>query len=128
VGQRKGLNIGGFAQPLFILHTDTISNTVYVGQGEHHRALYNPCVLVQFKDLHLLNGDKLFSGERVWAQVRYRQTLEQATIWISDWGVIFCFDDPQRAIAEGQFVAFYQKLNESDFRLIGSGAMSWLKL
>ncbi len=128
VGQRKGLNIGGFAQPLFILHTDTKSNTVYVGQGEHHRALYNPCVLVQKKDLHLLNADELHSGQHVWAQVRYRQTLEQATIWISDWGVIFCFDKPQRAIAEGQFVAFYQKVNESDFRLIGSGAMSWLEL
>ena len=128
VGQRKGLNIGGFAQPLFILHTDTKSNTVYVGQGEHHRALYNPCVLVQKKDLHLLNADDLHSGQHVWAQVRYRQTLEQATIWISDREVVFCFTQPQRAIAEGQFVAFYQKMNESDFRLLGSGAMTWLKL
>lgn len=126
VGQRKGLNIGGFADPLFILHTDTTNNTVYVGQGENHCALYKSCILVNQKDLQLLNGERLFSGQRVWAQVRYRQTLELATLWISDWGIIFHFDAPQRAIAEGQFLAFYTKLNEHDYRLMGSGVMSWL--
>lgn len=127
VGQRKGLSIGGFAQPLFILHTDTQTNTVYVGQGENHKALFTHCVLVQKNDVHLLNQDKMFSGKRVWAQVRYRQTLELATVWISDWGLIFSFDETQRAIAEGQFIAFYEKLNKNDYRLIGSGVMSRLK-
>jgi tRNA-specific 2-thiouridylase len=84
--------------------------------------------LVQKQDLHLLNADELHSGQRIWAQVRYRQALEPATVWMSEWGVIFCFDAPQRAIAEGQFVAFYQRLNDADYRLMGSGAMSWLNL
>ncbi len=127
VGQRKGLSIGGFSEPLFVLHTDTQSNTVYVGQGENHKALFTRCVLVQKNDVHLLNSDAMYSGQRVWAQVRYRQVLERATVWLSDWGVIFTFDHPQRAIAEGQFIAFYEKLNENDFRLMGSGAMSWLR-
>lgn len=84
-------------------------------------------MLVQKSDVHLLNLDAMFSGQRVWAQVRYRQSLEEATVWLSDWGMIFSFNQPQRAIAEGQFIAFYEKLNENDFRLVGSGPMSWLR-
>ena len=34
IGQRKGLGVSGRAEPLFIIATDTFSNTVYVGQGQ----------------------------------------------------------------------------------------------
>ena len=34
VGQRKGLQVGGKAEPLFVIGTCTESNTVYVGQGD----------------------------------------------------------------------------------------------
>lgn len=126
VGQRKGLHIGGFSEPLFILSTNTDTNTVYVGKGEHHPALYNHCVMVARNEIHLLNNDAIFSGQQIWAQVRYRQKLERATLWLSDWGTIFFFDQPQRAIAEGQFVSFFEEVGPGDYRLIGSGAMSWL--
>ena len=39
IGQRKGLNIGGKAEPLFVLATDIDQNTIYVGQGHDHPGL-----------------------------------------------------------------------------------------
>ena len=37
IGQRKGLNIGGFTEPLFVLATDVVRNIVYVGEGKEHQ-------------------------------------------------------------------------------------------
>ncbi len=34
VGQRKGLNVGGKAEPLFVISTDVKNNRIYVGQGQ----------------------------------------------------------------------------------------------
>ena len=39
VGQRKGLNIGGKAEPLFVLKPDTAGNYLYVGMGHAHPGL-----------------------------------------------------------------------------------------
>src|SRR5688500_2669911 len=36
IGQRKGLNIGGHAKPLFVIGTDTDENIIYMGMGEDH--------------------------------------------------------------------------------------------
>jgi tRNA-uridine 2-sulfurtransferase len=33
IGQRKGLNIGGYTEPLFVIGTDVQRNIVYVGEG-----------------------------------------------------------------------------------------------
>jgi tRNA-specific 2-thiouridylase len=38
VGQRKGLNIGGHKEPLFIISIDINTNTIYVGEGQSHRS------------------------------------------------------------------------------------------
>ena len=40
IGQRKGLNIGGFPEPLFIIGTNVEHNQIFVGMGENHRGLY----------------------------------------------------------------------------------------
>src|SRR5690606_1579177 len=34
IGQRKGLGVGGKAEPLFIVETDAQTNIIYTGQGE----------------------------------------------------------------------------------------------
>ena len=40
IGQRRGLNIGGYLKPLFVIGTDTIENIIYTGSGEDHPGLY----------------------------------------------------------------------------------------
>ena len=40
IGQRKGLNVGGTKEALFIIATDVKSNIIYTGQGANHPGLF----------------------------------------------------------------------------------------
>jgi tRNA-specific 2-thiouridylase len=78
--------------------------------------------LVQTNDIHWVREDlQLTVGEQmeVMARIRYRQPLEKATLFREKEGLFVLFDQPQSAIAEGQFVAWH--LGEE---LLGSGVIS----
>lgn len=120
-GQRKGLNIGGTPEPLFVIDTDVKTNTIYVGQGKTHPGLHRKGLKVCHKDVHWLRGDlKLKPGESgsYKARIRYRQPLEDATLYHEEDALYIIFKNSQTAIAEGQFVAWYK-----DDELIGSGVI-----
>jgi tRNA-specific 2-thiouridylase len=122
VGQRKGLGVGGKALPLFILETDTQNNIVYVGQGENHCALLRYGLQVLSSDVHWVRSDlRMKVGEeRVYqGRIRYRQQLVECRL-IQKQDVLFVlFNEVQRGIAAGQFVAWY----DGD-ELIGSGVIN----
>jgi tRNA-specific 2-thiouridylase len=122
IGQRKGLGVGGKAEPLFIVETDPQKNIVYVGQGEHHRALYRRGLFIPKTDVHWIRPDlALQTGEiQKWeVRIRYRQPLEPCTLHATETGLYLVFDQAQRGIARGQFAAWY-----SGEELIGSGVIS----
>ena len=121
-GQRKGLAVGGTKEPLFVIDTDVKENIIYVGLGKNHPGLYRRGLLVLSEETHWVRPDlKINIGESldVMARIRYRQKLESGTIYFTKSGLYVIFDNPQSAITEGQFVAWYQ--NEE---LIGSGVIS----
>ncbi|WP_375239282.1 tRNA 2-thiouridine(34) synthase MnmA [Aurantibacter sp.] len=121
-GQRKGLGVGGTIEPLFVIETDVEENIIYTGQGKNHPGLYNNVVFVVFDEIHWIREDlELKNGEtlEVLARIRYRQTLEKATLHKTKEGLYVEFQNKQSAITEGQFVAWYQ-----DDELLGSGVMS----
>jgi len=121
-GQRKGLGVGGTVEPLFVIDTDVKENIIYTGQGKQHPGLYRRGLLVQTNDIHWVREDlQLTVGEQmeVMARIRYRQPLEKATLFREKEGLFVLFDQPQSAIAEGQFVAWH--LGEE---LLGSGVIS----
>ena len=122
IGQRKGLNIGGTPKPLFIIDTDTEENVIYTGQGEDHPGLLRKGLFVANDDIHWVREDLALSiDEQVeyLARIRYRQELEKATLYRKNDGLYIIFENPQKAIAAGQFVAWYK--NEE---LIGSGVIA----
>lgn len=122
IGQRKGLNIGGTPEPLFIIETDTEKNIIYAGQGENHPGLYRKALLIQTGDIHWVRPDlAMQSGETKSFQVRirYRQMLESAQLHMTADGLYIEFDQLQKAIAAGQFAVWYD-----GEELIGSGAIS----
>lgn len=122
IGQRKGLSVGGTPEPLFVLATDTNNNTVYVGQGNHHPGLHRPALFIRPEETHWLRQDmQLVAGEsaRYLARIRYRQSLEEATLHQTTEGLYIVFDEPQKSIAAGQFAAWYKQEE-----LIGSGVIS----
>ena len=53
---------------------------------------------------------------KVRARIRYRQALENATLYRSSQGLFVSFEKEQSAITEGQFVAWY-----IEDELLGSG-------
>jgi tRNA-uridine 2-sulfurtransferase len=122
IGQRKGLNVGGTKEGLFIIATDVISNTIYTGQGAQHPGLFRNVLRVQPSEIHWIRQDlKLHNAEtmRVKARIRYRQELQAATLHQFESGLYVVFDNPQSAITEGQFVAW-----NIEEELVGSGVIS----
>ena len=121
-GQRKGLDVGGTKEPLFVIATDVTENVIYTGQGKSHPGLYRRTLFVRDEELHWVRPDLALDVDRtmsVLARIRYRQPLEKATLYKVEGGLYVDFAQMQSAITEGQFVAWY--IGEE---LIGSGVIS----
>ncbi|WP_339713271.1 tRNA 2-thiouridine(34) synthase MnmA [uncultured Kriegella sp.] len=121
-GQRKGLDVGGTKEPLFVIETDVVENVIYTGQGKSHPGLYRNTLFVSNDELHWLRPDlalQLDEKMEVMARIRYRQPLQKATLYKVDGGLYVDFEEKQSAITEGQFVAWY-----ITDELIGSGVIS----
>jgi tRNA-specific 2-thiouridylase len=111
IGQRKGLNVGGTGKPLFVIATDTTENIIYTGLGEDHPGLLRHGLHVKKDDIHWIRPDKTLKvGETATylARIRYRQPLSTATLLMREDGLYVLFDNAQRGIASGQFVAWYE--------------------
>ena len=121
-GQRKGLNVGGTKEALYVIETDVHENVIYTGEGKSHPGLYRNVLFVSNEEMHWIREDLfLKDGETmlVEARIRYRQKLEIATLYKVKSGLFVAFKNKQSAIQEGQFVAWY--LNEE---LLGSGVIA----
>ncbi len=122
IGQRKGLNIGGHKEPLFVIGTDVQRNIIYVGEGQNHPGLFRKGLFIALKDMHWIRPDsKILTGEKKKfdIRIRYRQPLEKGTIHLKDDGAWFLFENEQRGITPGQFATWY-----SGDELIGSGVIA----
>lgn len=121
-GQRRGLNVGGTPEPLFVIETDVDTNTIYVGQGKEHDGLYRRGLHINIDEIHWIRTDlKLEIGDymRVMGRIRYRQTLEPVTLHQRADGLYMIFDNPQSAISSGQFAAWYD-----NSECLGSGVIA----
>jgi tRNA-specific 2-thiouridylase len=121
-GQRKGLAVGGMPEPLFVIGTDVDSNVIYTGQSKEHPGLYRKALFVEGNEVHWVRRDlAMKAGEEllVMARIRYRQPLQEATLYQTENGMYVVFKNKQSAITEGQFVAWYR-----EDELLGSGVIS----
>ena len=121
IGQRKGLGIGGRKESLFIIGTDVAQNVIYVGEGANHPGLHRKALKIKPEEIHWVNPSrKLKVGEsaRFSVRIRYRQPLQQATLFVREEGAYLLFDEAQRGIAAGQFAAWYD-----GEELVGSGVI-----
>ena len=121
IGQRKGMNVGGKKEPLFVIATDTVTNVIYTGQGQSHPGLYRKGLFMKADEIHWIRPDMVMvPGEdrSYMVRIRYRQPLQKAILHMRDEGMYIVFDEPQRGIAAGQFAAWY----DAD-ELLGSGVI-----
>jgi tRNA-specific 2-thiouridylase len=122
IGQRKGLGVGGHAEPVFVIDTDTETNTVYVGEGHEHKGLSRFCLRIDPAEVHWLRTDLAMAvGEmrRCRVRIRYRQPLQGATLLMRPGGLYVLFDAPQRGISPGQFAVWYD-----GEEMLGSGVIA----
>lgn len=121
VGQRKGLGVGGHAEPVFVIATDTAKNIVYVGEGHHHKGLSRFCLAIAPDEIHWFRDSLRMApgGERRYrVRIRYRQPLQGATLLMRENALYILFDAPQRGITSGQFAVWY-----SGDEMLGSGVI-----
>lgn len=120
IGQRKGLNIGGHKDSIFVISTDVPRNIIYVGEGHTHKGLSRSCLRIAPQDIHWIRTDlAMADGEirRYRVRIRYRQPLQEAFLIKRPAGIFILFDAPQRGISDGQFAAWYS----TDDEMLGSG-------
>ncbi|TPG43817.1 tRNA 2-thiouridine(34) synthase MnmA [Flavobacterium pectinovorum] len=122
IGQRKGLNVGGTTDPLFIIATDIETNTIYTGLTSLHPGLFKKALFIEKSEVHWIRTDlalKVGETMEVMARIRYRQPLQKAILHQFEDGMYVQFEEGQSAITEGQFAAWY-----FDNELVGSGVIS----
>ncbi len=122
IGQRKGLSVGGNCQPLFVIDTDIKNNIVYVGEGKNHKGLFRKALKIKKGSEKWIRSDlKIDFDQRmnVLVRIRYRQPLQEATLYKKKEGFFIVFKNLQSSITSGQFAAWY--LGDE---LIGSGVIN----
>jgi tRNA-specific 2-thiouridylase len=114
IGQREGLGIGG-GIPFYVVERRAQTNEVVVAVGDEDPALYRTELSVTDITETIPGNLEKYFGKKIQARVRYRQPLADCTFD----GTSVIFSQPQRAIAPGQFVAFYD-----GEELLGSGIIA----
>ena len=134
IGQRKGLNVGGHKDSLFVIETDIPQNIIYVGEGHTHKGLSRSCLRIDPSEIHWIREDlRMGVGEirRYRVRIRYRQPLQDATLIMRSNGLYVLFDAPQRGITPGQFAAWYEpvemsletRAKDTSVEMLGSGVI-----
>lgn len=121
-GQRKGLNVGGTKEGLYVIETDVEKNIIYTGQGANHPGLFKKALFIKKDEIHWIREDLTLQPNEtmeVMARIRYRQPLQKATLHQFKNGMYVVFNEPQSAITEGQFVAWHK-----NDEVLGSGVIS----
>ena len=114
VGQRKGLGVGG-GEPLYVTRIEAATNTVVAGP---ERSLYRRQLVA--RSVNWASRDEPPGPVRLDVKIRYRNPAVPAVVEPLPGGSARVdFDEPQRAIARGQWAVFY----EGDI-LVGGGVIA----
>ena len=111
LGQRQGLLIGGHRdhgeEPWYVVGKDLADNALIVAQGEHEM-LFSDGLRATDASWIGKAPDGLDNGLRCAAKVRYRQADQACVVRaLGDNRLDVRFAAPQKAVAPGQFVVFY---------------------
>ena len=111
LGQRQGLQIGGRKdapeEPWYVVDKDMQANALIVAQGDTDLLLTRELAASDPSWIGAKPAD-LESGLTCMAKVRYRQTDQPCVVTSAGDELRVRFEEPQRAVAPGQFVVFYR--------------------
>ena len=113
IGQRKGLGIS-YKEPLYVVKLDIKNNQVIVGTETE---LYSNQLEAMNVNWIVNDGNRLEEGLECFAKIRYRAKEAKAKVIKEDETIKVVFQEPQRAITQGQSVVFY----DEDGIVLGGG-------
>lgn len=103
IGQRRGLNIGGTKDRLFVVKKDLNKNVLYVASGDESKYLISYSAIIE--DVNLLD-DLPYECN---AKFRYRQKDNKVFVTkLDDGNLLVKYPDGVRAVTPGQACVFYK--------------------
>jgi len=103
IGQRKGLNLGGFDDKMFVVGKSLKDNILYVAKGEDNEFLYSTSCIVE-----RVNFNCDLRPQECMAKFRYRQKDIKVKVTYLDDGNLLVRYDKVKAVTPGQACVLYQ--------------------
>lgn len=108
IGQRKGLDLGGKHGEegrWFVVRKDLKNNILYVSHGDESPLYSKAC---RASGLNWIGYMPPRTFECT-AKFRYRQPEQKVKVTLEGGGTLVEFEQPQRAVTEGQYAVFYDQ-------------------
>ena len=103
IGQRRGLNIGGYKDRMFVVGKDLNKNILYVCIGEDNDYLITDSCIVD--TVNWLGDEKI---EKCSAKFRYRQQDNDVQLnWLDDGNILVTYSQGVKSVTPGQACVFY---------------------
>ncbi len=113
IGQRRGLNIGGYSSILYVVGKDVSNNILYVADEDNKQYLISTkCSVVDFNWL----CDKSTESFECYAKFRYRQELHKVYVTVDNNNLIVEYEQGIESVTPGQACVLY-----IDEQCIGGG-------
>lgn len=118
IGQRRGINIGGMAERMYVVGKDIEKNILYIATGDDNEYLISTsCIL---ENVNIFNDEKIKECK---AKFRYRQEEMNVKLnWLTDTSVEVIYNQGIKSVTPGQACAFYK-----DNECMGGGIITTIK-
>ena len=103
IGQRKGLNLGGAEDKIFVVKKDLDNNILYVCSGDENKYLFSNRAIIT--DFNFLTDDRV---EECTCKFRYRQHDIPCKVKYLDNNTLELTYDNAKAVTPGQFCVLYK--------------------
>ena len=103
IGQRKGLNIGGNSDRIFVVGKNLDKNILYVAHGDDNKYLISDSCIVEMVNW---NADRNIT--ECSAKFRYRQKDNDVTVkFLDDGNMLVSYEQGVKSVTPGQACVFY---------------------
>jgi tRNA-specific 2-thiouridylase len=103
IGQRRGLDLGGNKERLFVIGKDLKKNILYVALGDDNKYLYSTSALIE--QVNWINPREI---TRCTAKFRYRQNDNDVEVkCIDDTHILVTYNQGIKAVTPGQACVLY---------------------
>ena len=110
LGQRRGLELGGRQGEdgrWFVVKKDVEKNILYVSHGDESPLYSSECTVEGFNFIPYAPKEREFKCK---AKFRYRQSEQSVSVTrTGENSLLIKFDEPQRAVTEGQYAVLYDE-------------------